>query len=541
MRNRAVLACIILSTSCGEDSPRKLAFTVLGAETGLDFRTTAGSTPSSQILEVKGGGVALIDHDRDGDLDIFVPNGATLETPDTGPGSRLFENKGQMAFIDVTKRTGIELRRWAMGVAVGDTDSDGWRDLYVTCYGANAQLQNLGGKFRERQPADSSGKLRDWSTAAAFGDLDRDGDLDLYVTNYLRFDPTSPPPPSNFKGAPVFKGPRGLPPQADRLYRNGGDGSFEEIAEGWGRSTEPAFGLGVVILDFDADGTQDVFVGNDSGPNFLYRNAGLWRFEENGARTGLAANVDGSTQSTMGIGIGDVSGNGFPDVFTTNFSNDTNTLHINKTGRFFDDETRRYGLGMRAFALVGWACGFHDFDHDADEDLLFFNGHVYPNATYAVMDSDYRQPPMLYERDGSRFLEVGAERAGPFLTADHCDRGAAFGDLDRDGDIDVVVSERNGPLRILRNDTQPENWLIIELAPNDQSSQLGAKIELIAGTVLQTRWIYSGGSFLSSSPPEAHFGLPAGCNSVTLRIHWPDGTTQELARITPNQHLSVER
>jgi len=239
----------------------------------------------------------------------------------------------------------------------------------------------------------------------------------------------------------------------------------------------------------------------------------------------------------MGIAIGDVVGDGRPSVFTTNFSNDTNTLHVNRGGRFFDDATRRYGLGMASFPYVGWACGFHDLDLDGDEDLLLFNGHVYPNATLERMDSEYAEPPLLYERDGERFRQLDASQAGPWLAEKHRDRGAAFGDLDADGDVDAVVLELNGPLRLLRNEADSPDWLIVELEP----TALGSKVELTAGGVRQTRWIYSGGSFVSAPAQVAHFGVPAGNATVDVLVTWPDGKEQRLDGVRVGHRLVVRR
>ncbi|MSR63948.1 MAG: CRTAC1 family protein [Planctomycetes bacterium] len=531
-------SCVL--ASCGaEPAPgaTRIRFADATAESGLDFVTTSGVTPATQILEVKGGGVALIDHDDDGDLDVFVPNGATLAAPEHGPGCRLFENRGGLRFADATSAAELSFHRWGIGVAVGDTDADGHDDLYVTCYGKNALLHNTGGRFEELTDVAGVGGEA-WSAAAAFGDLDRDGDLDLYVANYLKFDSAHPPPTSFFKGAPVFTGPLGLEPEADILYENLGDGTFRDSSESSGcLAVAPGFGLGVVVLDFDEDGLQDIYVGNDSTPNVLFQNHGGLRFDEVGLRSGLAFNVDGSAQATMGIGIADVSGNGFPGVFTTNFSNDTNTLHVNRGDGFFDDLTRRYGLGMVSFPFVGWATAFYDLEHDGDEDLLLFNGHVYPNATLERMDATHAQVPLLFERAGVSFRHVQDPRAGAWLAEAHCDRGAAFGDLDGDGDIDVVVSELNGPLRLLRNEANAPGWLMVELAP----TSLGSRIELWAGGVRQTRWIYSGGSFVSASAQYAHFGLPPGQSTADVLVTWPDGTRQRIEGVAANQHLVVHR
>ena len=520
-----------------ETAARGIAFVDATADSGIAFTTTSGEMPSTQIVEVKGGGVALIDSDEDGDLDVFVPNGATMEEPERGPGCRLFENLGELRFRDATAAAGLDFRRWGIGVAVGDSDSDGHDDLYVTSFGPNALLRGTGdGRFDDVTDASRASCGKVWSAAAAFADLDLDGDLDLYVATYLKFDLAHPPPISEFKGAPVFTGPIGLEPEPDFLLENLGDGTFRDVSDESGcRSTQPSFGLGAVILDFDADGRQDIYVGNDSLDNCLLVNLGGMRFRDDGLRSGIALNVDGAAQSTMGIAVADVNASGRPSVFTTNFSNDTNTLHVNRGGGFFDDLTRRYGLGMVSFPYVGWACGFYDLEHDGDEDLLLFNGHVYPNATLERMDSEYAQAPLLYERAGEPFVHVA--RPSPCLLEKHRDRGAAFGDLDADGDVDVVVAELNGPLRVLRNEANAPGWLIVELEP----VSLGSRIELDAGGARQTRWIYSGGSFVSASAQYAHFGVPGGRRTVALVVTWPDGTQQRLDGVAVDQHLIVRR
>jgi len=514
---------------------------LLPADTGLDVTMTSGADPSTQILEVNGGGFGLIDYDRDGDLDLFVAIGATLADPEHGPGSRLYENLGEMRFADVTAAAGIDLTRWAMGVAVGDFDGDGWDDLYVTCYGPNVLLRNTGGRFTDVTDDAGVGDPS-WGTTAVFGDLDRDGDLDLYVVNYLEFDAADPPPPSRFKGVHVMAGPHGLAARPDVLYENLGQGKFRDITDESGcRPKHSGYGLGAMIIDIDADGRQDILVGNDSMPNFLFHNLGSLRFEQVGNRSGIAVNSDGGEQATMGIAVADVDGNGLPDFFSTNFSSDTNTLQINLDGRFFDDRTMQYGLGMISRPYLGWACGFGDLDHDGDEDLLMVNGHVYPQATMESMDSPYLQLPLLFERIGGRFTRVTDPDVGAFLGEPRRGRAALLADLDRDGDLDVVTGELNGPIRILRNDGASGPWLIVEL--NDPGSGnprgIGARIEVEASGCVQRRWLVTGG-FQSSGAPQAHFGLPPSTETVNVTVTWPSGPVQEFRDVAVNQYVSFE-
>ncbi len=525
---------------------RRLRFTALEPErTGLDIAMTCGATPSTGILEVNGGGLGLLDYDGDGDLDVFVANGATMDDPENGPGSRLYENQGGLHFRDVTTEVGISLRRWAMGVAVGDYDGDGRDDIYVTCYGPNVLLRNEGGRFADVTEAAGVGDPR-WATSSAFSDLDGDGDLDLYVVNYLRFDVAEPPRPSRFKGVQVMGGPYGLAAQNDVLYENLGDGTFRDVTSAAGcLPAQAGYGLGLVILDFDHDGRQDIFVGNDSMANLLFRNLGGMRFEEAGGVSGLAANADGGEQATMGIAIADVDGNGFADVFTANFSSDTNTLQLNLDGRFFDDRSMQYGMGMISRPFLGWSCGFHDFDLDGDEDLLIVNGHVYPQATMESMDSPYPQVPLLFERVGPRFARVTDPGAGDFLAEPRHGRAAAFGDLDGDGDVDGVTGDLNGPIRVLRNDCPGGTWLIVELRdraapPGAGGGGLGARVEVVCQGLRQRRWLLGGG-YQSASAVQAGFGLPAGAAVATVRIIWPDGREQRLSDVSVNQRLVVGR
>ena len=500
------------------------------AASGIDLELTSGRMPSTAIVEVKGCGLALIDFDGDGDRDLFFPNGATLDAPEAGPGARLYENLGGLRFRDVTERMGVRHRRWSFGAGVGDFDGDGRDDLYVCCWGPDVLLRNLGGGRFEDVTAASGLGDPGWSTSAGFADFDADGDLDLFVVNYVEFDPKAvPPPPAQFKGMVVLAGPRGYAARADLLYENRGDGTFREVGAeaGIGKGI-PGFGLNLAVVDFDGDRRPDVFVANDSEPNALFMNrsapGGPMRFEERGMQAGVATNFDGAAQASMGIAVGDVDGNGFPDVFTTNFSSDTNTLHMNLDGSFFDDRTSQYGLGAPSRPLLGWATAFVDLDHDGAEDLAAFNGHVYPQATKASMDSEYEQPPLVMRRAGARF-EVVAD-AGPGLRAPHRDRTAVFDDLDGDGDVDIVVGELNGKVRVLRNaHDRADDWVKVRAqAPGPAGSHgIGCRVQLWGGgKVLARRWIWAGGPFQSTASVEAHFGVPVSWgDDLSVMVDWP--------------------
>jgi hypothetical protein len=526
-------------------APPALRFVDATLESGIDLRLTSGGTPSRHILEVNGGGVALFDFDGDSDLDLFLANGATLAAPAGGPGSRLYANRGDGKLEDVTARAGIVLKRWAMGVAVGDYDGDGRDDLYVTCFGPNVLLKNEttadGPKFSDVTAAAGVGDPG-WGTSAAFGDTDGDSDLDLYVTNYLVFDPAHPPGRAMFQGVPVMAGPAGLESEADVFYRNTGGGKFRDVTREAGIvERTPGYGLGVRMLDYDRDGKLDVFVGNDSTENFLFHNLGQGRFADVGVETGVATNHDGATQATMGIALGDVDSNGHPDLFTTNFSHDTNTLHLNLGDGFFDDRTSQFGLGLVSRPFLGWGCGFYDFDMDGDEDLFVSNGHVYPEAGPA-MGSAYEQEPLLFERKGARFER--AEGIGEPFDRAISGRAAAFGDVDGDGDVDVVVTTLNGPVKVFRNEAPSQRAIVVELEQNGGNHRAyGAMVELSIGGVVQRRWITGGGSYQSADAPAAYFGLGATSGEAprSLRVVWPDGEATSIEAPPVDRRILVRR
>ncbi|MCH2133028.1 MAG: VCBS repeat-containing protein [Phycisphaerales bacterium] len=555
MKKWLVMILVGLS-SCAEpppEAPPRVSFVDVTGNSGIQFTSTSGQLPSSEILEVNGGGLALFDADNDGDPDLFVANGATLQSPRSGSGSRLYRNDsqpGRIQFTDVTESSGIRLYRWAMGAAAGDYDGDGLIDLHVTCWGPNALLRNLGnGQFEEVTV--TAGIDDDaWSTSSAFGDVDGDGDLDLYVVNYLEFDPANLPRPASYKGQRVMAGPHGLTAQADRLWINQGDGTFRDAVEsGHLESIEPAYGLNAIILDFDGDGRQDVLVGNDSMANDLYVHAEapgeVLRLRNDGRTSGLAANMDGAEQATMGMAICDVDADGRPDLFTTNFSADTNTLHRSAPSGQWLDRTRQYGLGLRSRPWLGWTTAFLDVDHDGDEDLIILNGHVYPNATPDTMDAEYEQPPQVLIREGDRFNPLKPHQADTWLGIPRRDRAGALGDLDGDGDFDLVTAELNGPIRVIENRTghsRQYRSMVIHLRDDrfgvSNRTALGSRIRSLdpPGPV---RWLHSGGPFQSASDAAVHLSIPVDIQSWPVEVTWPDGdVTQHV--ITPAPRITIE-
>jgi hypothetical protein len=541
----SVLASVIVASwivGATAQGPTGL-FTDVSASCGITARMTCGATPSQHILEVNGGGVALFDFDRDGDLDVFLANGATLEDPQAGPGSRLYLNRGDGRFDDHTAAVGLTVRRWAMGIAIGDYDGDGFEDVFLACYGPNVLLRNLAGR-RFEDVSMAAGLADDrWATSAAFADLDGDRDLDLYVVNYLQFDHRMPPNREGkfFKGVPVMAGPSGLEPQHDVLYRNVG-GRYEDASLASGcRAERPGYGLGVVIFDVEGDGRSDIFVGNDSTENRLYRNLGDFKFKNVGTISGVGSNYDGSNQATMGIGLGDVDGNGFADLFTTNFSSDTNTLHLNLGDGFFDDRTSQFGLAQVSRPFLSWGTGFYDFDGDSDEDLFIASGHVYPEAATLSMDSEYAQRPLLFERVGRRFRR--STNAGEAFAKRFVGRATAFGDLDGDGDVDILMTTLNGPVLVLRNDAIINQPIVVEVdAGRGNPTGLGSRVELETTAGVQRRWIH-GGSYQSCNAPAAYFAVPAAARITALRVTWPASTEPPTSYggITPRTRVRVER
>lgn len=503
---------------------------------GLAHTVVYGSDAKDFILETNGPGIALADFDGDGDLDVFCGNGDALygkpaESPDSP--CRLFRNDGDLRFVDVTADSGITIEGFTCGVAVVDFDADGRRDLFIARHGRDALLRNVGAlKFE-----DASTKLPDddaWGASVAAFDADGDGDLDLYETNYLAFDLGKPPRHGvdgkhcTWFGHEVMCGPEGLTPQSDRFLRND-TGAWVDATKEFGfGDVAPSFGLGVLAADFDGDGHTDVYVANDSMPNFLFWKRGS-RFEEDGLMSGAAVSGDGREQAGMGLDVGDVDGDGRLDVFVTNFSAEPNTLYRNDGDGFFDDVSFRANLGPPSLPRLGWGAALLDFDRDGDLDAFTCNGHVYPQADRPGTDTTYRQPCDVFTNEGGVFKVVTPERSGLTKAAVH--RAAAFGDLDDDGDDDVVVITLDGPVRLLRNDVRhgragDPTWIGYRLDGGvGNPDGVGATVTL--GTTV--RVAKSSYSFQAANDPRVAFA-GAALTAPRVVVRWSDGSRESYPR-----------
>jgi hypothetical protein len=518
-------------------------FTDVTDQAGIKFKHV--STPEKRyIVESMSGGVALFDYDNDGYLDIYLVNSLTVDMVKSKQKTRsaLYHNNGDGTFTDVTDKAGVGDIGWGMGVAIGDYNNDGWDDIYVTCLGANHLLRNNGnGTFTDVTQKAGVGDPR-WSAGATFVDYDNDGKLDLFVSNYVDFDVNNLPEfgkgrTCQFKGVPVQCGPRGLKGAGDTLYHNNGDGTFTDVSKRAGVSDPDGYyGLGVIASDFDDDGLVDIFVANDSTPNFLYHNNGDGTFKEIGFSAGVAVNENGSEQGSMGVTLGDYDHDGRLDLFITNFDDDYNTLYHNDGKGSFTDVSYAAKVAAVSLPYVGWGTWFFDYDNDGWPDLLVVNGHVYPQLP------TYRQRNFVHRnnRDGT-FTEVGAQLGAPFAEK-RTGRGAAFGDIDNDGDLDVVINNLDGPPQVLRNDggNAGNSVLIKTIGVKSNRDGIGARVKIISGDLTQIGEVYSGGSYLSQSDLRVHFGLEKRTNIDLIEVHWPSGMVDRVTNVGANKILTIK-
>ena len=544
----AVFGALVLVWSAGASSntaqtpktPLPATFVDVTAKAGITFVHSSGATPDKHMYETFGSGVAWIDFDSDGFVDLYFVNGPA------GAANALYRNSGNGTFTDVTQKSGTGAaahRGYKTGVAVGDYDNDGRLDLYVTTFGPNILFHNNGdGTFADvTATAGVAGGANEWSTSTGFFDADRDGDLDLYVVNYIDFRTAEStwcglrkPGYRTYCNPTIFDG------VADRLFRNNGDGTFSDVSREAGIANPAGKGLGVVFCDFDRDADTDIYVANDLVRNFLYRNRGNGTFEDVAYAAGVGFDANGKPQAGMGVDCGDVDGDGYPELFVTNFSEELNTLYQNRGDGIFEDVSQKAGLGS-GFLPLGFGTKMYDVDNDGDLDLHVTNGHVIDNIKLYQSNLTYEQKDLLYENVGGRFTDVSAA-AGPALQAPRIGRGLAVADFDNDGSLDVVISSVGKPPVLLRNQAvRKGNWIQIR-AQGLVSNRfgLGATVRIQAAGKTQVREINNAASYLSSNDTRLHAGLADATIVQQLDMLWPSGRKQTLRDINANQVLVVK-
>jgi hypothetical protein len=525
-------------------------FTDVAAAAGLIFPVIYGVLKhKNYIVETVGCGVAFLDFDNDGWLDIFVLCGTRMDAPVPDSSNRLYKNNRDGTFTDVTEKAGLLRTGWASGVTVGDYNNDGFEDIFITYYGQNVLYRNNGnGTFSdvtEKAGLTYEGNTR-WGSGCTFLDFDRDGHLDLFVANYVDLHLDKLPRPGanpfcNFKGVAVNCGPRGLPMPRNYLYRNQGDGTFRDVSVESGiAKAQRTYSMTAVTADFSNDGWVDLYVASDSTPSLFFRNKHNSTFIEDGAERGIAFSVDGAEQAGMGVAVGDYNLDGNLDIFKTHFSDDTNVLYRNDGAANFTDVTIPAGFGVET-RYISWGTGFADFDNNGWPDLAVVTGSVYPEVEEEFPEYPLKTPRFIFRNLGNGKFEELIEEAGPGIAAAHCSRGCAFGDFDNDGDVDMVIVNLNEPPSLLRNDLKSGmNWLKVFLVGTKSNrSAIGSRVVAKYGGKVQAQAVMAQSSFYSVNDRRLHFGL--GLNThADLEIHWTNGLLERFPGVQCNQLVTVK-
>jgi hypothetical protein len=552
-------------TAGGTVKTGPVVFMNVAEQAGLTrWRNVTGGPEKHIIVEAKGSGVALLDYDNDGWLDIYLVNGSTFDAQTgktTPPHAALFHNNHDGTFTDVAAKAGVTNDRWGLGVAVGDYDNDGWPDLYVTNLGTNRLYHNNhDGTFTDVAEkagvglASGDPNVVGDHTGATFGDYDGDGRLDLFVAGYIRFDFAHPPVAGSkeasheqcqYRGVDVMCGPRGLQGDHDHLFHNNGNGTFTDVSEKAGVSDKQGlYGLGALFVDVNNDGRPDLLVANDSTPNYLYINKGDGTFDDQSYLSAFALNGDGREVSNMGLAAGDYENNGHLDLVSTDFSDDYDLVFLNDGQGNLNDVSYKSGIASPTVPFVGFGDGFLDYDNDGWKDLLIVNGHVYPQVDqHPDWGMSYAQRPLLFHNLGNGKFELVPAVEGTGLAALGVGRGAAFGDLFNDGKIDVVINNLDGPPTLLRNvNPDHHHWVELKLIGHGKTPRdaVGTTVYLTAGGMRQREDVLSGGSYLSSSDMRAHFGLGDADKVDGVEIHWAGGPVEKVELPVVDRIFTVE-
>jgi len=533
----------------GVATPGRFRFVDVAKEAGLDRVTLAGRPGKDHLLDSAGAGVAFLDYDRDGRLDVYLPNGWRIESGRIVERGRhaLYRGLPDGAFRDVTDEAGVGGEGcWGTGVTAADYDGDGWTDLFVSCFGVNLLFRNLGGGRFENVAARVGVEAPGWNTAAALFDADADGDLDLYVAAYIETsaeDVLKATPTLDWKGLEkVAFGPFGLEGAPDHFFRQEAGRFVDATVEAGFADRGLGFGLAVRAGDYDGDGDTDLYVANDSDPNYLYRNEGGGRFREVGVWSGCALDAAGAAQASMGITAGDLFASGRLDLFVTNFSEDYSTLYRNLGNGAFEDVSEETGVGPATWKALSWGTAFGDFDADGDLDLVVANGHIYPQIDrHPEIVGTYAQPLTLLENRGGVFVDA-TTTSGPGFAAPAAHRGLATGDYDNDGDLDILVLRLDATPALLRNDTPGGAWLtVVPEGERGGPPPPGTIVRVKAGGRTWVRDVAAGDSYASTHDPRLHFGLGAAEAVDEVVVTWPDGSTTRRTAVPSRRFLVVQR
>ncbi len=522
-------------------------FRDLAADAGLTAVIVSGEFKQTYLVEGTGTGVALFDYDNDGLLDIFLVNADHIKPLSPAPTVHLYHNLGGLRFEDVTEKAGLGHTGWGQGVCAGDFDNDGFVDLFIGQWGHNVLLHNLGnGKFRDETKERGLDRPNSrWSTGCAFIDYDRDGQLDLVVANYIEFAPadvakSGEPEACNWRGLPVPCGPRGQKGEAMSLYHNDGHGHFTDVSKRSGvEGARQYYGFTILTGDFDNDGWPDFYVTCDSTPSLLFRNKHNGTFEEVGVAAGVALNEDGREQAGMGAAAADYNGDGYLDIFKTNFSSDTSTLYRSTRDGGFLDVTAGSGLAVHT-RDVKWGTGFFDFDQDGWKDLFIAAGHIYPFVDESTIGETFKQiRELFWNRGDGSFYDMSAT-SGPGISAQHSSRGIAIGDLDNDGEMEIVVVNLSEPPSLLKNFGPKGNALLIRALTTSGRDAIGARVAVTTGAHRQIDEVRSGGFHISQGDFRVHFGL-GQATKADINIRWPDGTTSAHPAVAAGQRVVIQQ